>query len=85
MMMGSGVLQHTASVTEVFLRTVQIDDETCFFSAEESPRGVAAAIVPWNMPVVPAMIKLAPALATGTHGRQTDPEEYRQNPFTEVA
>ena len=65
LMMGSGVLQHTASVTEDFLRPFQIDDETCFFSVEKSPRGVAAAIVPWNMPVVPAMIKLAPALATG--------------------
>ena len=32
---------------------------------ERVPRGVAAAIVPWNMPIVLAMMKLAPALATG--------------------
>lgn len=29
------------------------------------PRGVAVAVVPWNTPVTLAMLKVAPALATG--------------------
>jgi acyl-CoA reductase-like NAD-dependent aldehyde dehydrogenase len=63
--LGTGVLQHTASLVEDFLRPVQFDDEQSFISVERVPRGVAAAIVPWNMPVVLTMMKLAPALATG--------------------
>ncbi|HJT93801.1 MAG TPA: aldehyde dehydrogenase family protein [Mycobacterium sp.] len=63
--LGTGVLQHTAGLLEDFLRPVQFDDEQCFISIEKAPRGVAAAIVPWNMPIVLTMVKLAPALATG--------------------
>jgi acyl-CoA reductase-like NAD-dependent aldehyde dehydrogenase len=63
--LGTGVLQYTASQVEEFLRPVQFDDEQNFISVEKVPRGVTAAIVPWNMPVVLTMMKLAPALATG--------------------
>ncbi len=63
--LGTGVLQHTASLTEEFFAPVRIDDDQCSISVEKTPRGVAAAIVPWNMPVVLTMMKLAPALATG--------------------
>jgi acyl-CoA reductase-like NAD-dependent aldehyde dehydrogenase len=63
--LGAGVLQHTASLVEEFFTPRQFDDEQSFISVERVPRGVAAAIVPWNMPVVLTMMKLAPALATG--------------------
>jgi acyl-CoA reductase-like NAD-dependent aldehyde dehydrogenase len=63
--LGTGVLQHSASLVEEFLRPVTHDDEQSFISVEKAPRGVAAAIVPWNMPIVLTMVKLAPALATG--------------------
>jgi acyl-CoA reductase-like NAD-dependent aldehyde dehydrogenase len=63
--LGTGVLQHTASLAEDFFTPRQFDDEQSFISIERVPRGVAAAIVPWNMPVVLTMMKLAPALATG--------------------
>jgi acyl-CoA reductase-like NAD-dependent aldehyde dehydrogenase len=63
--LGTGVLQHTASLIEEFSRPIQYDDEQSFISVERMPRGVAAAIVPWNMPIVLAMMKLAPAVATG--------------------
>ncbi|NEW36029.1 aldehyde dehydrogenase family protein [Nocardia cyriacigeorgica] len=63
--LGTGVLQHTLSLLEDFLSPIQYDDDTGFISIEKAPRGVAAAIVPWNMPVVLTMLKLAPALATG--------------------
>lgn len=63
--LGKGVLQHTASLAEQFLEPVHIDDDKCTIRIEKQPRGVVAAIVPWNMPVVLTMMKLAPALATG--------------------
>lgn len=63
--LGKGVLQHTASLAETFLEPINIDDDQCTIRIEKQPRGVVAAIVPWNMPVVLTMMKLAPALATG--------------------
>jgi acyl-CoA reductase-like NAD-dependent aldehyde dehydrogenase len=63
--LGTGVLQHTASLIEDFSKPVGYDDDQSSIIVERVPRGVAAAIVPWNMPVVLAMMKLAPALATG--------------------
>lgn len=64
-MLGTGVLQHTASLVEDFFAPVEFDDDQSFIRIEKTPRGVAAAIVPWNMPVVLTMMKVAPALATG--------------------
>ncbi|PBC36040.1 aldehyde dehydrogenase [Rhodococcus sp. ACPA4] len=63
--LGTGVLQHTASLVENFFEPVQYDDPESFISVERIPRGVVGAVVPWNMPVVLTMMKLAPALATG--------------------
>ncbi|MFD4605752.1 aldehyde dehydrogenase family protein [Streptomyces sp. NPDC058464] len=63
--LGTGVLQHTAGLVGGFFEPVRYDDETSFISVERVPRGVVAAIVPWNMPVVLTMMKLAPALVTG--------------------
>ncbi|KFG72877.1 aldehyde dehydrogenase family protein [Streptomyces mutabilis] len=63
--LGTGVLQHTASLVDGFFTPVEFDDEQSFISVERVPRGVVAAVVPWNMPVVLTMMKLAPALATG--------------------
>ena len=63
--LGTGVLQHTASLTEQFFTPVEYDDEQSFIRIEKMARGVVAAIVPWNMPIVLTMMKLAPALATG--------------------
>jgi acyl-CoA reductase-like NAD-dependent aldehyde dehydrogenase len=63
--LGTGVLQHTASLLGGFFTPTVFDDEQSYISVERVPRGVAAAVVPWNMPVVLTMMKLAPALATG--------------------
>lgn len=62
---GAGVLRHTAHLTADFFGPVRFDDEKSSITVERAPRGVAAAVVPWNMPIVLTMIKLAPALATG--------------------
>lgn len=64
-MLGAGVLQHTANLAEEFLQPTGFDDPDSTISIERVPRGVVGAIVPWNMPVVLTMMKLAPALATG--------------------
>lgn len=63
--LGTGVLQHTAGLTEQFFTPVEYDNDESFIRIEKMPRGVVAAIVPWNMPIVLAMMKIAPALATG--------------------
>ncbi|MDI6630162.1 MULTISPECIES: aldehyde dehydrogenase family protein [unclassified Rhodococcus (in: high G+C Gram-positive bacteria)] len=63
--LGTGVMQHTASLVDGFFDPVQFDDDESFISVERVPRGVVGAVVPWNMPVVLTMMKLAPALATG--------------------
>ncbi|MEU3781983.1 aldehyde dehydrogenase family protein [Streptomyces sp900129855] len=63
--LGAGTLQNNVSLAKDFLRPVQFDDAQSFISVEKVPRGVVAAIVPWNMPVVLTMMKLAPALVTG--------------------
>jgi acyl-CoA reductase-like NAD-dependent aldehyde dehydrogenase len=63
--LGAGVLQHTASLAEEFFTPIHYDDEQSSIYIERIPRGVVAAVVPWNMPVVLTMMKLAPALATG--------------------
>mgnify|MGYP003635681701 CR=1 FL=1 len=54
--LGKGVLQHTASLAEAFLEPVNMDDDQCTIRVEKQPRGVVAAIVPWNMPVVLTMV-----------------------------
>ncbi len=62
---GVGVLQFAAGMAESFLVPQVIEDEDCRIEIEKIPRGVVVAIVPWNMPVVLTMMKLAPALVTG--------------------
>lgn len=77
--LGSGVLQHTASLAEDFFAPTNIDDDQSTIRIEKVARGVAAAIVPWNMPVVLTMMKLAPALATG------NTMVLKPSPFASVA
>lgn len=63
--LGNGVLHYYASIVENYLKPEQTEDETSWISVEKVPKGVVAAIVPWNMPVILTMMKLAPALLTG--------------------
>jgi len=60
-----GVTRFTAGIAESYLTPQVIEDETCRIEIEKVPRGVVAAIVPWNYPIALAMMKLAPALITG--------------------
>ncbi|UWG96300.1 aldehyde dehydrogenase family protein [Dehalobacter sp. DCM] len=54
-----------AQVVPAFLKPEQKEDVESWISIEKNPKGVVAAIVPWNMPVVLTMMKLVPALMTG--------------------
>ncbi len=54
-----------AGVAESFLKPEQSEDERSWISSEKTAKGVIAAIVPWNMPIVLTMNKLAPALLMG--------------------
>jgi acyl-CoA reductase-like NAD-dependent aldehyde dehydrogenase len=42
-----------------------VSDKSSFVAERRVPRGVVAAIVPWNFPTYNAVLKLAPALAAG--------------------
>ncbi|PLS18600.1 aldehyde dehydrogenase [Bacillus sp. M6-12] len=63
--LGGGATLFYASIAESFLKPNQREDETGTISIEKAPKGVISAIIPWNMPIVLTMNKLAPALVTG--------------------
>src|SRR5580704_6137466 len=44
---------------------VYASDRYSFVTQRRVPRGVVAAVVPWNFPTFNAVLKIAPALATG--------------------
>ncbi len=60
-----GILRHAAEAADQVLGQVHPTDGRSLALAVRMPRGVAAGIVGWNFPLVLAMQKLAPALATG--------------------
>lgn len=64
---GNGVrsLREMASIAPAFLKPEQFEDDESLVRVEKMPRGVVAAIVPWNAPMGLTMGKVGPALATG--------------------
>lgn len=62
---GFACLTYYSEIVSDFMRPEQSENEVSWISTEKNPKGVVAAIVPWNMPVVLTMMKLAPALMTG--------------------
>jgi acyl-CoA reductase-like NAD-dependent aldehyde dehydrogenase len=63
--LGNGVMNYYASLAESYMKSDQTEDETSWISVDKVPKGVVGAIVPWNMPIILTMMKLAPALVTG--------------------
>jgi len=60
-----GLLRSCAGLADkLFGATAPLNPRTLAFNAYQ-PRGVVAAITPWNFPVVNAVVKIAPALAAG--------------------
>ena len=58
-------LRSSAGLADKLFGEVAPLSSTGLFINTYEPRGVVGAIVPWNFPVVNAVIKLAPALAAG--------------------
>lgn len=56
---------HCADAIDQVLGDVYTSDKTSFVTQRRVPRGVVAAVTPWNFPTINAAMKLAPALATG--------------------
>jgi acyl-CoA reductase-like NAD-dependent aldehyde dehydrogenase len=59
------LLRFCAAALEQVLGDVYQSDQRSFVTQRWVPRGVVAAIVPWNFPTYVAIQKLAPALAAG--------------------
>jgi len=64
---GNGIrtLRESATLLQTYFDTEEYEDEEGWVRVEKVPRGVVAAIVPWNAPVGLTMGKVGPALATG--------------------
>lgn len=58
-------LREMAGLVEEFLQPEHFEDNEAKVRVEKAPRGVVAAIVPWNAPMVLTMGKVGPALVTG--------------------
>lgn len=54
-----------AEAVDKVLGDVFVSDRHSFVAQRRVPRGVVAAVVPWNFPTFNAMLKIAPALAAG--------------------
>jgi acyl-CoA reductase-like NAD-dependent aldehyde dehydrogenase len=59
------LLRFNAEAVDKILGDVYGSDRHSLILQRRVPRGVVAAIVPWNFPVFNALLKLAPALAAG--------------------
>jgi acyl-CoA reductase-like NAD-dependent aldehyde dehydrogenase len=62
---GIRTLRETADLVESFFDAEEYEDDEGWVRVEKVPRGVVAAIVPWNAPMGLTMGKVGPALATG--------------------
>jgi acyl-CoA reductase-like NAD-dependent aldehyde dehydrogenase len=62
---GGATLTTTAAEAERLFTPTVLEDDDSRITIRREPRGVMAAIVPWNMPLVLTAMKVAPALTTG--------------------
>lgn len=61
----AGLMRYCAEAVRNLAGRVLASDHQSHVTWQWVPRGVVAAIVPWNFPAYNAVMKLAPALATG--------------------
>jgi acyl-CoA reductase-like NAD-dependent aldehyde dehydrogenase len=61
----AGLMRFFAEAVDKVMGDVYSSDRKSFVAHRRVPRGVVAAIVPWNFPTFVAVLKLAPALAAG--------------------
>jgi len=58
-------VRYCADAIDKVMGDVYQSDHTTFITQQRLPRGVVAAVVPWNFPTMSAALKFAPALAAG--------------------
>ncbi len=61
----AGLMRFYAEAVDKVLGDVYGSDKNSFVAQRRVPRGVVAAVVPWNFPTFNAVLKVAPALAAG--------------------
>lgn len=61
----AGFVRFQAEAIDKIMGDVYPSDRGSFVTQRRVPRGVVAAVVPWNFPTYCAVLKLAPALAAG--------------------
>jgi acyl-CoA reductase-like NAD-dependent aldehyde dehydrogenase len=61
----AGLTRFYAEAVDKVMGDVYTSDKHSFVVQRRVPRGVVAAVVPWNFPTYVAVVKLAPALAAG--------------------
>ena len=61
----AGLMRYYAEAIDKVLGDVYCSDRNSFAAQRWVPRGVVAAVVPWNFPTFNAVLKIAPALAAG--------------------
>ena len=61
----AGLMRFYAEAVDKLSGDVYTSDKSSFVTQRRVPRGVVAAVVPWNFPTYNAVLKLAPALAAG--------------------
>ncbi len=61
----AGLMRFCAEAVDKVTGDVNSSDKNSFFALRRVPRGVVAAVVPWNFPTFNAVLKIAPALAAG--------------------
>lgn len=61
----SNIIRTTVVNAQSFFKPKVVEDESSWVSVEKRPLGVIAAIIPWNVPLMLTMQKLAPILVTG--------------------
>lgn len=60
-----GLVRFQAEAVDKILGDIYTSDRNTFAGQRRVPRGVVAAVVPWNFPTYNALLKVAPALAAG--------------------
>jgi len=61
----ASLLRYSIDAMESITADAYNSDKSCLIAQQLVPRGVVAAVVPWNFPTLSAMSKVAPALAAG--------------------
>jgi acyl-CoA reductase-like NAD-dependent aldehyde dehydrogenase len=61
----AGLMRFYAEAVDKVMGDMYGSDKHSFVAQRQVPRGVVAAIVPWNFPTFNAVLKLGPALAAG--------------------